>query len=154
MRDSITTSPSDPRIVRYQRAVADAAGAVRTDNPDSERPRRALRASGPLDCLVRPPFLSAQLNFEREDGIHDGYPPVHVDGLSGDEAGFAHAQQHDRVPDIAWRADTAHRRPATLVPGSDGLEHSVGSRLTTLSSVAPGLMTFTVMPRRPIATAK
>src|SRR5713226_974843 len=75
MRDSITTSPSDPRIVRYQRAVADAAGAVRTDNPDSERPRRALRASGPLDCLVRPPFLSAQLNFEREDGIHDGSPP-------------------------------------------------------------------------------
>src|SRR5437868_756409 len=27
------------------------------------------------------------------------------------------------VPNIAWRADTAHRRPATLVPGSDGLEH-------------------------------
>ena len=45
MRDSITTSPSEPRIVSYQRAVADTAGSVRTDNA-AYQPRRARRAVG------------------------------------------------------------------------------------------------------------
>ncbi len=63
----------------------------------------------------------APLDVERQDGVHDRSPPIHMEDLAGNKARFIHAQQHDGVADIFRGAQPTHWGPAALVPGSNRL---------------------------------
>src|SRR5439155_2923606 len=66
---------------------------------------------------------SPTLNVEWKHRVHNGCPPIDVQGLPGDKAGFVHTQQPHRVPNIGRGTPPPHWRPAALVPGFNGLEH-------------------------------
>src|SRR2546425_12982631 len=59
------------------------------------------------------------LYVERQHGVHDRRPTVHVEDLAGNEARFIHAKKHHGVADIFGRGQPAHRGPAALVPGTN-----------------------------------
>src|SRR5690242_5578441 len=76
-------------------------------------------AKGGVDrhCVLSP------LDFEREHGIHNGPSTIHMHGLSSDEAGFVHAEQHYGIADVRGSPYAAHGCPPAFVPPLDGVEH-------------------------------
>src|SRR5712691_1188045 len=68
----------------------------------------------------------SSLYFKRKHCVHDRGPTVHMEDLPGNEARFIHAQEHHGVADIGRGAQTAHRGPASLVPGPNRVLDRLG----------------------------
>src|SRR6267143_1740910 len=87
--------------------------------PKSPRARSRLDR-GPWTSISR--SLLDALDPQREVRQHRRATAVDVQGLARDEAGLLGAHQDDSVADVRRCAETAHRRPAALVPVLDELE--------------------------------
>jgi hypothetical protein len=94
------------------------------------------------------------LDGQRKDRFHHRSTAIHEEQLTSDETRLVSAEENHSVTYIGWEAEAPHGRPAALVPVLNLWNTWGGSPLRTLSSQAPGLMIFTVMPFWARATAK
>src|SRR5436309_9294518 len=102
-----------------------------------------------------PSSLLNALDGQWEDRLHRGSDAINVQQLASDEARLVSAEENNGIADVA--AGTPRRLMGVQPLSCQSLiiwNTRGGSPLRALSSQAPGLMMFTVMPFRARATAK
>src|SRR5689334_19631999 len=77
----------------------------------------------PKSKLTSPDSLLDALDDQGENRFHRGSSPIYVQQLAGDEACLVCAEENHGVPDVGWKTEAPHGRPAALVPIPNHLEH-------------------------------